>query len=196
MANALNGSHSSSGRGCVNASASSLDGGLGKKQSRRRHGLISSISVRSFLSVAPLMHGLNVIGMIVSAGATHAARVDVVRDDIVVISEVLSADTTFAVLVPNLMIKQFAYFSLRAQFPISAEMLGILDASHANVTRSLLHILSAAAETRSVDGTELITTDSRRLFLENLVCGGVSFRNLTTVPPRLAVRKYRLSKSL
>lgn len=115
------------------------------------------------------MHGLNVIGMIVSPRGTHTARIDVVRDDIVVISEFLSTDTAFAVLGPNLTIKQFAYFSLGAQFPISAGVLGILDASHAIVTCALLHILSAAAEPGSVDGTELITTDSHKLFLENVV---------------------------
>jgi hypothetical protein len=51
------------------------------------------------------VHRLNVIGMIVSAGATHPAGVDVVWNDIAVIDEFLSADTTFGVLGRNLSIK-------------------------------------------------------------------------------------------
>jgi hypothetical protein len=79
------------------------------------------------------MNSLNIIRVIVSPGAAHATRTDMVRHDIAVISELCPAKGTCAVLGDYLSIEQVPHFRIRAEFAISPGVLGILDSPNAQL---------------------------------------------------------------
>ena len=56
------------------------------------------------------MYCLNIVGMIVPPGSTHAFRILVVRNDVVGIGELFMADCAYAGLLPNLAVQQIAHF--------------------------------------------------------------------------------------
>src|SRR5579863_3509641 len=89
----------------------------------------SSKSGGALFSVAPPVHCLNVVGVIVPPCAAHTARADVIGNHIAVIGELLLADSANAVLGNDLSVEQLAHLPVRAQLPVSAGVLGIVDAA-------------------------------------------------------------------
>lgn len=69
---------------------------------------------RSLFRVAPPMHGLDIVWMIVSPGSSHPFRVLVVRYDVAIFSKFLVADCAFAALLGDLPVQQFPHFSGRS----------------------------------------------------------------------------------
>jgi hypothetical protein len=73
------------------------------------------------------MHRLNIVGMIVSPGSSHASWVDVIGHDVAVVGEFHIAECAFPALFDNLAVEQPPHLCVGAEFPISPEMIGILD---------------------------------------------------------------------
>ena len=124
-------------------------------------------STRSLLAVAPPVHGLNVVRVIVAPCSAHTARVDVVGNDIAVVGELLLANTTNAVLSRNLAIQQLPHLPVGAQLAVSTRMLGIVDAPGTNqaLTPFFWNPLPATAGKGAVDWTKLIATESHGILL-------------------------------
>lgn len=85
----------------------------------------------TFEQIAQPMGRLNVVGMIVSPGGSHALRLDVVRDDIVTIGERLVADSAFSILFHDFPAEQPLHFSGRADFPVTSGVIRVFDALNA-----------------------------------------------------------------
>lgn len=101
--------------------------------------------------------------MIVSPRPSQAAGVNVVGHDIGVVGELLTADGALAVLGHNLLVQQPSHFRIRAEFPISPRMMGILDPPDAHLSSSSSRFrerFSAAAEKGAVNRAELVATES------------------------------------
>jgi hypothetical protein len=82
------------------------------------------------------MDSLNVFRMIVSPGASHAAGIDVVGDDVAVVGELFIADSALAVLGYNLLVHQLSHFRVRADLSVSSWVVGIVDATDSHLPRS------------------------------------------------------------
>ncbi|MGA9671502.1 MAG: hypothetical protein WBQ94_19995 [Terracidiphilus sp.] len=106
------------------------------------------------------MDGLNIVRVIVSPTASHAARADMVRHDVAIIREVGAADAAFSPLDGDFSIEQLPHFRIRAEFAISPWVLGILDSSDAQLSGSscFWDRFPAAAGLRTVDRADLIAT--------------------------------------
>jgi hypothetical protein len=68
--------------------------------------LESSNSARSLVPVAPPVRRLNVVGMVVAPGSSHASWVDVVRHDVAEVGELHMAERALLVLFDNLAVYQ------------------------------------------------------------------------------------------
>jgi hypothetical protein len=93
------------------------------------------------------MNSLDIIRVIVSPGASHAPRIDMVRYDVAVVGELGTAKSAFAVLGGYLSVEQLPHFRIRAEFEISPRVLGILDSPDAKLpgpSRFRYHLPAAA----------------------------------------------------
>jgi hypothetical protein len=128
--------------------------------------LPSSNSARSFVPVAPPVHRLNVIGMVVSLGSSHPSWVDVVGHDVVVVGELYMAECALPVLFDNLAVEQPPHLRVGAEFPVSPRMMRILNSLQAQLTQfsNPRDWLPATAGQRTMDGTILITAKFHRIF--------------------------------
>ena len=82
--------------------------------------LLSSNSARSLVPVAPPVHRLDIVGMVVSPGSSHASPVDMIGNDVVEVGEFHMADCAFLVLFDNLAIEQPSHLRVGAEFPVNA----------------------------------------------------------------------------
>jgi len=71
---------------------------------------------------------LDVVGMIVSPRSSHSTGIDVVRNDVAVVGELPVAESAYAVLRGDFSVHQFPHLGVRADLPISAWVLGIVNA--------------------------------------------------------------------
>lgn len=100
--------------------------------------------------------------MIVSPGSAHSFWILLVRNNIAVIREFNLADGTDAVLLDDFPIHQFPHLAGRAQFPVSARVMGIVHALHSQACEpGLGQPLPATAGQRIVDWTEFVATESQ-----------------------------------
>jgi hypothetical protein len=108
------------------------------------------------------MNRLDVVGMIVPPRPTHATRADVIGYDVAVVGELLLAECTLAVLGDNLFVHQPSHFCVRADLPISARVMGIVDPSNTQLALASFSRdrFPAAAELRAVNWAQLITAKS------------------------------------
>jgi hypothetical protein len=92
---------------------------------------------------------LNVIRVIVSPRSSHTPWVDVIRDDVVVISKFLFTDPALAALQDALPVEEF---------PASPGMMGIFDApnAHQALTSFSWYGFSSAAAEGAVDRAESV----------------------------------------
>jgi hypothetical protein len=115
-------------------------------------------SARSLLPVAPPMHCLNIVGMVISPGSSHASWIDVVGNDVVVAGELHMAECAFPTLFDNLAVEQPSHLRVGTEFPVSPRMMGVFNPLYAQ----LIHLsdpwdwLPATAGQRAMDGTILI----------------------------------------
>src|SRR5579863_2406225 len=127
----------------------------------------SSKSGGALFSVAPPVHCLNVVGVIVPPCAAHTAWADVIGNHIAVIGELLLADTANAVLGNDLPVEQLAHLPVRAQLPVSAWMLRIVNAPDPNLALESFpwDCLPATARKGAMDRTELVLAESHGILL-------------------------------
>jgi hypothetical protein len=76
-----------------------------------------------FSPLPPPVDSLNVVGVIVSPGAIHAARIDMVRNHIAVIREFLFAERALAALKGDFLVHQLLHLCVGSEFPITAWMM-------------------------------------------------------------------------
>jgi hypothetical protein len=81
--------------------------------------LTDSNSLRPFVPVAPPVNRLDIIGVIVSPGPSHAPRVDMVRYDIAIVRELGLANAAFTALGYDLSIEQLSHLPIGAEFSVS-----------------------------------------------------------------------------
>ena len=86
-----------------------------------------SPSARSLFLVAPPVDSLNIVRMIISPSSSHSARIDVVGNNIAVVSEPLFAEGADSVLRCNLSVHQFPHFRIRAHLSVPSWVFGIVD---------------------------------------------------------------------
>jgi hypothetical protein len=72
------------------------------------------------------MDGLDIVGMIVPPRSSHSTRVDV---------ELPLAESAHAILGGDLSVHQLSHFGVRADLPISAGVLRIVNAADAHLAR-------------------------------------------------------------
>ncbi len=71
--------------------------------------------------------------MIIPPRPSHAAGIDVVWNDVVIIRKLDLAERASTVLGDDLPVDQLSHFRIGADLPISARMMGIVDATDANL---------------------------------------------------------------
>lgn len=79
------------------------------------------------------MNRSNIVRVIVSPRAAHSFRVLVVGYYVVIVSEFIKANRTNTALFDNVSVQQLPHFSWRAEFPITAGVMGIFDPAHARL---------------------------------------------------------------
>ena len=113
------------------------------------------------------MNRLNVFRMVVSPCPAHAARTDVVGDDIAVVGERFLAEGAYAILGDDLPVEEFPHFAVGPKFPVSPGMMRIFNAPNAHLALASFSwdCFSAAAEERTVNRAQLITAESHEVLL-------------------------------
>jgi hypothetical protein len=81
---------------------------------------------------------LNIIRMVVTPRPSHPFGINVIRYNVVVVSEFDMADAAFPVLLDYLPIQQFSHLCRGSEFPISSRVVRVLNALHAQPYLSLL----------------------------------------------------------
>jgi len=78
------------------------------------------------------MSCLNIVWMIVSPSSAHSFGVSVVRDDVVVVSELFVTDGAYASLLSDFPVQHLAHLGRRSQFPVSSWVMRIINALHSH----------------------------------------------------------------
>src|ERR1035437_9755511 len=98
------------------------------------------------------MHGLDIVRMVVSAGASHAFGLDVVGHDLGKLREGFAADCTFPVLLNDLPVHQLPHLGGRPEFPISPRMVWIFYTLNTKLKSAFFpSLLTTAAEQRAMN---------------------------------------------
>ena len=111
---------------------------------------------------APPVDSLDVVGVIVPPRSSHPSWADVVRYDVAVVGEPFFAEGADAILRHNLSVHQLPHLSIGTDLPISARVLGIVNAADSQLALAPLSrdCLPAAAELRAVNWAKLVSTES------------------------------------
>jgi hypothetical protein len=76
------------------------------------------------------MHRLDIVQVIVSPGSSHAARVDVIGHDVVIVGKGLLADGARSVLSVDLAIEQLPHLPIGTELAEASGMMRIFDVLH------------------------------------------------------------------
>jgi hypothetical protein len=97
--------------------------------------------------------------MVVSPSPSHSFGIFVVRYNVVVVRELLVADRAYAILFGNFPLQKFPDFNRRSEFPISAWVMWIVNASNTRQqSPSIMRLFATAAAERFMDGAVFIAT--------------------------------------
>jgi hypothetical protein len=115
----------------------------------------------ALFTVAPEVHCLNIVGMVVSPRPAHSSRINVVGNDVVTVGERHVTDGALPVLLDNFSIKQFPHFRFGAKLAVSSRMVRVFDTLHSEPSDSpsLRNRVAATARERVMNGTVLIATE-------------------------------------
>jgi hypothetical protein len=118
------------------------------------------LSGGSLFTVAPEVHCLNVLRMVVSARSSHSSWINVVGHNIAVVGERHLANGASPVLLNYFSIEQFLHFRFGAKLAVSSRMVRVFDTLHSEPSGSpsLRNRLAAAARERPMNATILIAT--------------------------------------
>jgi hypothetical protein len=105
------------------------------------------------------MHGLDIVRVIVSPGSSHAARVDVIGHDVVVVGKRPLADGAPLVLRDDLAIEQLPHLPIGTELAEASGMMRIFDALHTQLfeAASLENDFPATTREGAVNRTVLVT---------------------------------------
>ena len=93
------------------------------------------------------MHGLDIVRMVVSAGASHSFWLSVVRYDVAVVGKFVVANGAFPSLLDDLSVQQLPHLGWRAKFAISPRVVRIFDALNTKLKSAFFpRLLATAAE--------------------------------------------------
>jgi hypothetical protein len=112
--------------------------------------------------MAPSVSSLNIIRVIISPSPAHASRVHMVRHDFALIRELSFTDATLAALENGFSVEQLSRLRIGAAFTIPSRMKWIFDSTDAELSYCLRlrSYFPSAAETRTMDGEDLVATES------------------------------------
>jgi hypothetical protein len=92
---------------------------------------------------------------------------DMVGHNVTIVGEPLLAESAEAILCSDLPVEELPHFTVGSEFPVSPGMMRILNAPNAHLARPFLSrdCFSAAAEERTVNRAQLITTEFHNVLL-------------------------------
>ena len=96
--------------------------------------------------------------MIVPPSPAHAARANVIRYDVTVVGEPFLTEGADAILRRNLSVHQLPHLSIRTDLPISARVLGIVNATDSQSAVLVCSLKSLPCRSR-IESGELGTVD-------------------------------------
>ena len=106
------------------------------------------------------MHGLYVVRMVVSAGASHSFWLSVVRHDVATVVKFMVANGTFPSLLDDLSVQQLPHLSWRTEFAISPRVMRIFDTLNTKLKSAFFpRLVAPAAEPRTVDWAVFIPSE-------------------------------------
>jgi hypothetical protein len=113
------------------------------------------------------MHSLNVARVIVSPCSSHTLGIDMVWDNIRIVSKRYLADPTLASLFADLAIHQSSHLSIGTEFPISPRMMWIVDSLYAKLFKlsPFLDRLPATAGKRAMNWAIFIAPEFHSVLL-------------------------------
>jgi hypothetical protein len=79
------------------------------------------------------MHGLDIVGMIVSPGSSHASGMDVIGHDVVVVGEGFLADGALSALLDDLAIEQLSHLRVGTELAVSSRVIRVFDTLHSQL---------------------------------------------------------------
>ena len=119
---------------------------------------------------------LDIVRVVIPPRSSHSFRILVVRGHVVVIREVLVADSANPALLHNLSVQKFPHLGRGSQFPISARVMRIFNSlnSKSDYLRPGKK-LPPTAGNRLMDRAQFIATESHGTSpgVLGLACGGV-----------------------
>jgi hypothetical protein len=93
------------------------------------------------------MRGLDIVRMVVSAGASHSFWLSVVRYDVAAVGKFVVANGTFPSLLDDLSVQQLPHLGWRTEFAISPGVVRILDSLNTKLKSAFFpRLLATAAE--------------------------------------------------
>ncbi len=106
------------------------------------------------------MHGLDIVRMVVSAGASHSFWLSVVRYDVAAVGKFVAANGTFPSLLDDLPVQQLPHLSWRPEFTVPPRVMRIFDALNTKLKSAFFpRLLATAAEQRTMDWAEFIPAE-------------------------------------
>jgi hypothetical protein len=112
---------------------------------------------------------LDIVRMVIPPCSSHSFRILVVRDDVVVIREVLVADGAYPALLEDLSVQKFSHLGRGSQLPISSRVMRIFDPLNSESYQlGLREELPAATGKGFVDWAQFITAKSHGTPLDGL----------------------------
>ena len=104
--------------------------------------------------------------MVVSPGPSHSLGILVVWHNVVVVRELMVADSADSVLFRDFPLQKFPHFSGRSEFPVSPGVIGVLDSSNARLraARAMGWFTTTATE-GSVERAIFIVAEFHKVFL-------------------------------
>jgi hypothetical protein len=123
------------------------------------------LSGGSLFAIAPEVHSLDIVGMVVSPRPSHSPRIDVIGHDVAVAGERHLTDGALPALFDDFAVEQLPHLCFRTEFAISPGVMQVFDPLHPKTSHaaSLLDRLAPTAIEGSVDGAEFLATEFHEL---------------------------------
>ena len=105
------------------------------------------------------MRCLDIVRMVISPSSSHSLRTLVVRNDVVIVGELLVADGAYACLLSDLHLQQLPHLPRRSKFPVSTRVVWIFNPLNSKPNQfGLGKERAATASPGSVDGAQFVRT--------------------------------------
>jgi hypothetical protein len=95
---------------------------------------------------------LDIVWMVISPRPSHSFGIPVVRNNVVIVGELLVADGAYACLLSDLHVQQLPHLPRRSKFPVSARVVRIFDSLNSKPNHFGLGKERAAAASQGICG--------------------------------------------